>query len=297
MDSMARLHCIFYDSALCDLSNFLKTGVMQIILSMLEAGFINNELALDDTVRALSEWSQDPTFSKTARTLNGKQYTAVEHQLAIFEAASRFVDSGIVDDRVIPGLGEIMNTWEETLLLLKSKSFEKLSSKLDWVLKKKLLERARDEHSLDWDSPQMKHLDLLYSSLDREEGLYWLCERSGAVERIVSDEEIVKCIERSPDNTRAWFRSYLLNNAVNEDIEIEKINWDVIEFKLKEGDGNSSFSSQRVRINMDDPLGFTKGKCSSLINSTESLSELILTLGEKFNTFSNTINSFPYWKN
>ena len=59
---LARLHVIFYDANLCHVACFLKMGVLQIVLAMIEAEFINVNLLLDDPLEAVGRWSHDPTL-------------------------------------------------------------------------------------------------------------------------------------------------------------------------------------------------------------------------------------------
>ncbi|MCK5512014.1 MAG: proteasome accessory factor PafA2 family protein, partial [Thermodesulfovibrionia bacterium] len=117
--------------------------------------------------------------------------------------------------------------------------------------------------------------------------------RAGAVEKIVSEEEIEKAVISAPEDTRAWFRSYLIRTAVSENIEIEKIDWDAMVFILVDDQHTRYSSSRKVQVSMDNPLGFTKKECDSLIKSTSSFHELLSMIGEEINTSGNTINSIP----
>ena len=70
------------------------------------------------------------------------------------------------------------------------------------------LRRAVEQSpGLTWNAPELKVLDHLYSSLDPAEGLYWLCERSGAVERVVPEARIDWFTREPPGDTRAWTRA------------------------------------------------------------------------------------------
>ena len=83
----ARLHVIFYDGNLSHVAAFLKVGVMQIMLAMLEAGAFPFEPVLDDPLLALRTWSHDPSLRATARTTAGRRMTALQVQ--------RCLDSGL----------------------------------------------------------------------------------------------------------------------------------------------------------------------------------------------------------
>ena len=125
----------------------------------------------------------------SARTTKGSEYTAVELQLGFLEAAKRFVDTGGCHG-IVPRADEIVDLWEDTLRKLRQCDFDSLSRRLDWVLKRNMLERVMSQRSLTWTSPELKHLDQLFASLDPAEGLFWAFERAGAVDRIVDDQLI-----------------------------------------------------------------------------------------------------------
>ena len=75
---------------------------------------------------------------------------------------------------MVPRAGEILALWEDTLHKLHEGDLSSLVGRLDWVLKLHVIERSLEQRSdLEWESPELKYLDLLYSSLDPAEGLYW----------------------------------------------------------------------------------------------------------------------------
>src|ERR1035441_2637536 len=93
-ERMARLHVIFFDNTLCHVSSLLKVGVTQIILAMIEQSCIQPGLLLDNPLLALRQWSHDPSLRQKARLVCGKDYTAVEVQLAMAELAGRVIAAG-----------------------------------------------------------------------------------------------------------------------------------------------------------------------------------------------------------
>ncbi|MGD2151945.1 MAG: proteasome accessory factor PafA2 family protein [Gemmatimonadales bacterium] len=270
---VARLHCIFYDNTLCHVSSFLKVGMMQVLLAMLEAGHRDPSLILEDPVTALHTWSHDPDLLARAPLGNGTAVTAVELQRAFLERAKAFVRSG-ADLEDVPDAALIIELWEDTIAKLEARSFNALRPRLDWILKRSLLERAlRDRRDLDWSSPETKHLDLLYSSLDDADGLYWACERSGAVERIVTDGEIERFIHQPPENTRAWTRAMLLRRTGRPGVD--HTDWD--EIKVVVGRNRWGWPSTRT-VTLADPLGSTKADSEPDFSRADSLSDLLDSL-------------------
>jgi proteasome accessory factor A len=267
---LARLHCIFFDSTLCQVATLLKIGVMQIVLAMIESEEVDTRLLLDDPVAAVRVWSHDPCLGARARLLSGKEVTAVELQLCLFERAERFASRGGCKG-VVPRAAEILRLWEDTLRKLEAKDFDALAGRLDWVLKRRILERAMTcRRELDWGSPSMKHLDHLYSSLAAGEGLYWAYERQGAVEKVVADEAIDHFVGHAPSDTRAYTRAMLLRAAGER---ASRVDWDSITF-----DGLGGPRSRLV-LEMANPLRFGRAELERHRREGHSLGELLIALG------------------
>ena len=270
---LARLHVIFFDNTLSHVASLLKVGVMQMVLSMIEAEEANLELLLDDPVEAVLRWSHDPTLQATAAMTSGENLTAVELQLKFLADAKKFCASGGFEGAV-PRAPEIIALWEDTLLKLQAGDIDALASRLDWALKYSLLRGVLDQRpDLSWSSPELKHLDHLYSSLEPSEGLYWAYEAGGFVERVASEEMIDRFMSNPPDDTRAWTRAMLLRWAGPD--AVEDVNWDSIRFKT----GSERYRNQYRRLEMSSPLGFSRAATEEHFESAGSLDELLTSLG------------------
>jgi len=246
---LARLHCIFYDSTLCHGSTLLKVGVMQIVLSMLEAGRLDKSLMLDDPLTALVAYSHDPKLAARARLADGRAVTAVELQSMYCECARAYVDAGGCD-ALVPRASAIVDLWEDTLDKLAQRDFDNLAPRLDWVLKRAQIERALASRGLDWSAPEAKHLDHLYSSLDPDEGLYWALQSAGLTQTLIDDPGIEYFLHMPPENTRAWTRAMLLRHLPRE--RIRSVDWDRIELAPKLA------GQAGAVLHLPDPLGHTR---------------------------------------
>ncbi len=265
---LARLHVISYDSNLCHVACLLKVGMMQIILAMLQRGRVRTNLVLEDPVAATAQISHDPDLNARAPTISGQHLTALELQFGFLEEARRFVDSGACN-ATVPGADEIVSIWADTLDKLQRRDFDALKSRLDWVLKKTLIEQAMARRpEMTWTSPQARLLDQLYSSSDHAEGLYWACEREGTIERVVAPVEIERAMHEPPEGTRAWTRGKLLQIAGDT---VDHVNWDVIRLRTS---GNG-YSGKYWTLDLNDPTSFTKAQTKAIFDRSNSLEDLL----------------------
>ena len=268
----ARLHVIFYDQTLCHTAGLLKVGVMQLILAMIEAGCVRTSLALDDPVKAVWQWSHDPTLQRHAPLASGRKLTAVELQLCFWEEAERFVAGGGCAG-IVPDAQRILELWGDTLRKLRTRDFPALARRLDWVLKLQILQRARQQRpGLDWSSPQIKHLDFMFASLD-DDGLYWTFEKNGLVDTLVTADQIERLRSEPPENTRAWTRANLLRLA--EPQQVERVDWDSITFSLRGED----YWRRESTVKLNNPLGYTRTDCARVFQSSATLAEVLELLG------------------
>jgi proteasome accessory factor A len=271
--SLARLHVIFYDSNLCHVACLLKVGILQIVTAMIEAECLNPTLLLDDPMDAVIRWSHDPSLRTRARLAGGRCLTAIDHQRYFLDEARAFCQRGGCE-QIVPQAGRILEIWSDVLGRLGAEDLDSLVGSLDWILKLRGLQRAMSMRpDLRWDSPQLKHLDHLYSSLDPAEGLYWAYERAGAARKLVSSGEIERFVHQPPEDTRAWTRAMLLRRAGKE--QVDYVDWDRIVFKL---DGANGWPSYRT-LWMPDPRKMTKRETEHLFQSDLSLAEIVEQLG------------------
>ncbi len=258
---LARMHVIFYDTTLGHMTNYLKVGMLQIVLTMIEAERIAPRLLLEDPVTAMLTWSHDPSLRAQARLADGSRLTAVEWQLLLLEEARRFQEQGGFTG-VVPQADQILALWEDTLEKLKAGDLDSLARRLDWVLKLRVLESFRAQRGLDWTAPELKRLDFAFSDL--REGLYWVYERQGAIERLVTSGQIERFVHQAPEDTRAWTRAALLRLG---DRQLDHADWDRLRFRF-----NDSHAWPRFRtLQLPNPLGFTRQECGSLFEGEPDL--------------------------
>ena len=269
---LARLHVIFFDSNLCQVAGLLKAGMMQIVLTMIEAEQVDPQLFLEDPLGALGRWSRDPGLTSRARVASGRRYTAVELQRRYFEAAARFVDQDRCEG-LVPEARRIVELWDDTLTKLEARDLDALTPRLDWALKLSILNRARARRpDLEWDAPELKQLDHMYGSLDRSAGLHWAYERRGRVEQVVPESLIARFVSAPPEDTRAWTRAMLLRRA-DGDQTLEEVDWDRMRWR-----GRDWWAPART-LDMSHPLAFTRAATGPAFDAIAGLDDLLDALG------------------
>jgi proteasome accessory factor A len=257
-----RLHVIVGDANLSEYTIYLRNGAAAIVLSMIEDGAIDKSLALRDPVRGIREVSQDLECKLELQLESGLKMTAVEIQSEYLDMALRWASTRDLDAVTL----DVLDKWQHVMSCLARDPME-LDTQIDWVMKRALIEGFMERKSLDWESPQVRMLDLQYHDLRPDKGLYYILERQGRAERIVTDEEITAAIHEPPQDTRAYFRGECLRRYGSA---VFGVNWDSISFGVED--------EPIKRILMAEPLKGTKGHVDDLLNDSPTASDLVKNL-------------------
>jgi proteasome accessory factor PafA2 len=258
-----RLHVIVGDSNMSEFTIYLRNGVTALILSMIEDGAISKDLTLRDPVRSIREVSHDLSLRNELTMDDGSARTALQIQEGFLEMALTYTSSRSLD----PVQKDVLQKWQDVIEALGRDPME-LDGKIDWVIKKRLIERYMSRKSLDWSDPQVQMLDLQYHDSRPDKGLYYLLERQGRVERIVSDEEIQHAVYNPPRDTRAFFRGECLRRYPSE---VFGVNWDSISFGLED--------ESIKRIMMAEPLKGTSEFVEELLERSDTAAALLENMG------------------
>ena len=204
-----RLHVIVGDSNMSEWTTFMKIGITDLVLRMLEANTVMRDLTLENPIRAIREISHDPTCKKRVKLSNGRELTAIEIQREYLSRAQKFIERRGVDEISTTLLSE----WADALDALEAGEAERLVRKVDWVTKKVLIERYCEKNELPLGHPKAALMDLAYHDVNRERGLYYLLERTGKVDRAVSNARIQRGMREPPQTTRAKLRGDFIRQA------------------------------------------------------------------------------------
>jgi Pup amidohydrolase len=261
-----RLHVIIGDANLSEISTYLKVGTTSLVLAMIEDRFITRDLTVDQPVRSLREVSHDPSLRHLLRMADGRTLTAVQLQMEYLDLARKYVEDRFgsnADSQTI----DVLERWESVLTRLEADPME-CARELDWVAKLKLLSSYRDRDGLDWDDAKLHLVDLQYSDIRPDKGLYHRLVRLGRMDRLLADEEVAAAMHRPPVDTRAYFRGRCLEKYADQ---IAAASWDSVIFDLP---GHESLQ----RVPTIDPLRGTRRHVGELLDRCDTAESLFAAL-------------------
>ncbi|HET6770041.1 MAG TPA: Pup--protein ligase [Actinomycetota bacterium] len=204
-----RLHVIVGDSNMSEFTSFLKVGVTDLVLRMVEENSVMRDLTLENPIRAIREISHDITCRKRVRLASGRELSALDIQSEYLDRATRFAEHHGLD----PVATKVLNAWEHALTALREGALDRLVTKVDWVAKHQLLTRYREKHGLSLSHPKIALMDLAYHDVNQERGLYYLLQRRGMVERVVDEQDVQRAMKDPPQSTRARLRGEFIRRA------------------------------------------------------------------------------------
>ncbi|MBW2713928.1 MAG: proteasome accessory factor PafA2 family protein, partial [Deltaproteobacteria bacterium] len=214
-----RLHVIVGDSNMSEYTNFLKVATCTVVLQMIEDNFINKDFTLRNPVKAIKDISFDTTCKRKIRLDNGKEYSPIEIQREYCEMAMKYMNEYPVSDELKDGVEK----WQYVLECL-DQDPDKLDREIDWVIKRKLIQTIADKRGVGWDDPSIFMADLQYHDVKQDRGLFYLMERKGMVERLLTDEEIDVAKTLAPPDTRAKMRGAFIKLAREHNIQYD-LDW------------------------------------------------------------------------
>jgi proteasome accessory factor A len=261
-----RLHVILGDANLAEISGYLKVGTTSLVLSMIEDGFLVDELGVEQPVRSLREVSHDPSLKHLLTLADGRTLTAVQLQMEYLDLARKYVEDRLgsdADDQTL----DVLARWESVLSRLERDPML-CARELDWVAKLRLLESYRERDGLDWEDPKLQLIDLQYSDIRPDKGLYHRLVALGRMERLLDDAEVAEAVHSPPEDTRAYFRGRCLEKYADQ---IAAASWDSVIFDLPGRD-----SLQRVPT--IDPLRGSKAHVGDLLDRCDNADALFAAL-------------------
>jgi Pup amidohydrolase len=268
-DKYRRLHVIIGDANMSEISTYLKLGTTSLVLAMIEDRFLATDLAIESPVAELRAISHDPSLKHLVTLRDGRKMTAVQLQLEYLELARKFSEDKYgadVDDIT----SDVLDRWESVLGRLAEDPFL-AARELDWVAKLEILEGYRTRDGLAWGHSRLQLVDLQYSDVRLDRGLYNKLAERGRMVRLTSERDVLRAMDEPPEDTRAYFRGRCLRQYPDS---VAAASWDSVIFDIP---GRESLQ----RVPTLEPLRGTRAHVGDLLDKCETAGELVAALTGK----------------
>ncbi|GIG28855.1 depupylase/deamidase Dop [Cellulomonas marina] len=277
-DRWRRLHVIVGDATMLEAATYVRLGTTSLVLWLLEQDTAGEHgplaealdaLALRDPVTAVHTVSHDLTLTARLPLVDGRSLTALEVQRAYLDA----VRAGLAavtgsPDGADDETADVLRRWASLLDRLGTDPAS-CAREVEWLAKLRLLEGMRRRDHLGWDHPRLAAVDLQWSDLRPERGLYHRLVGAGAVELLLAPDDVSAAVRRPPEATRAYFRGEAVARYGGH---ISAASWDSIVFDVP---GAATLQ----RVPMRDPLRGTRAHVGDLLDASPDARTLLEALG------------------
>ena len=275
-DRWRRLHVIIGDATMLEVSTYLRLGTTSLVLWLIERAVadggaggalaIVDRLTLRDPVQAVHLISHDLTLTTRVELADGRHLTALEIQREYLTAVRTALAHST--DELDEQSEDVLDRWASVLDRLATDPAS-CAREVEWLAKLRLLEGMRRRDHLAWDHPRLAAMDLQWSDVRPERGLYHRLVSAGAVELLVTPEQVAEAVLHPPRDTRAYFRGEAVARYGSE---ISAASWDSVVFDVP---GAATLQ----RVPMRDPLRGTAAHVGDLLDRSPDAASLLAALG------------------
>jgi proteasome accessory factor A len=203
-DKYRRLHVISGDSNMSEISMLLKTATMDLVLAVMEIGGIPSDLRVDNPMKAIRDVSRDITGSAQVRLLDGRTMTAVAVQRFYYELVQRNLAKYEWEISALHQLA--LHWWDKALTAFELGDFSTLSRTIDWSIKLNLLRAYQERDDIEFGSPKLAQIDLMYHELSSERGIFQLLKAQNRIDTVINAAQWQSARSTPPATTRAKLR-------------------------------------------------------------------------------------------
>ena len=224
-----RLHVIVGDALMNETAIMLRHFTTTAILQLMEDGALEDAPKLAQPVDDMWRTVENRNPEKWEVHLEGgKVVSPIDVQRYYLEKVEPLVETE--HERLA------FKTWEQVLDGLEKKRSKDLARKVEWLDRYYAIQDALEEKG-------GSEVDMMackqYSEIGAERSLFYRRQRAGLIDRVVTDEEIMRAVREPPADTRASLR-----RKICDMFNIEKIDWS---YAVVEDGG------ERRRIELADP--------------------------------------------
>ena len=224
-----RLHVICGDANMSPVATFVKLGSTALLLAALESDGLEGFPPMPARpVRAIRDFSFDPSLRTSVLDDDGRSRTAWDYQDELWHLARRHVERhGGASVAGADEVATILRHWREMLDGVRDDP-DGVADRVDWVAKRRIVEGFQSRYDLAPRDAKLRAIDLQYHDVRRDKSL---AARVG-LQKMYSDEEIRFAVAKAPRSTRAYFRGECVTRFPDD---IVSANWDSIVFDVGHG--------------------------------------------------------------
>ena len=205
-----RLHDISTDALMCEGAMFLRAGLSQIVLAMIEDKYLTDDLFPADPVAAIKIVSRDLDFEMPVQLSCGKQMTGLEILRYYVDKCGDYLKANPMHEQhnlAVALAKELIDKLDNDLL--------STFGILDWTTALGIHE-SRPENTVK---------NLLKFREMSDDSLYGKFLKIGKIKRFITDEQILAACEFAPRDTRAFIRGELIKKGRDK---IKLMNWSYV---------------------------------------------------------------------
>lgn len=260
-----RLHVIVGDSSMSQTTTELKVGSAGLVIDLIEAGVPMGDLSLRNPIRDIRRIARDLTGSTPLELHSGRTLTARELLGIYLERVRNLVAAGNHSMGDDAPAARIVDRWSRMLTALETGDFSAIDTEIDWVIKKKLIDRylqrsAAHDDSASLADPRISRLDVAYHDLTPSSGLFPKLEAGGLAARTISPETVGHAVDAPPQTTRARIRGAFVQ-AAHDARRDYTVDW--VHLRLND-------HAQRAVV-LKDPFSAESEQAQSLIASLQTM--------------------------
>ncbi|MBX9245374.1 proteasome accessory factor PafA2 [Actinotalea ferrariae] len=266
-----RLHLIIGDATLLEVSTYVRLGTTSLVLWLAEHAAEHPELVerlvdlrLADPVGAVQQVSRDLTLTARLELADGRRLTALEVQAEYVHAVRTALGAGTDAAVEDAATADVLDRWASLLDRL-GRDPALCAREVEWVAKLRLLEAMRSRDRIAWDHPRLAAMDIQWSDVRPERGLYHRLLAAGAVERLVAEDDVTAAVTEPPSDTRAYFRGTVVRRFGDQ---VRAASWDSVVLDVP------SLPNLR-RIPLRDPHRGTAAHVAALLDECADAGELV----------------------
>lgn len=203
-----RLHVIAGDSNMSEFVNYVKVGTTAALLQMIEDKAVFRDVSLDNPIRAIREISHDITCRQRVKLRNGRELSALDIQWEYLDRTLRYARLAGFPAEV----QRAVDMWEYLLTGLEKDPMT-LGREVDWVTKYQLIEKYQEKWDLARSDAKLALIDLSYHDVNRSRGLFYIMQKRGHVDQLVTDASVATAMISPPATTRARLRGEFIQAA------------------------------------------------------------------------------------